>query len=69
MPLHRMVAGMCMMSWAGRPLRCAHTNHFRHAGLVGQFVEGALSQNGAHSEERATSFIPFIRPVGETLSP
>ena len=22
MPLHRMVAVMCMMSWAGRPLRC-----------------------------------------------
>ena len=59
----RMIAGMCMMCCMGR-LRCADTNRIRHAGLLGRFVEGALSRTKtARSKEKATSFIPLVVPA------
>lgn len=58
----RIIAGMCMMCCMGM-LRCADTNRVRHAGLVGRFVEGALSRTkAARSKEKATSFIALVIP-------
>ena len=61
-PFDRMVAGLCMLCCMGR-LRCSDAKRIRYAGLVGRFVEGALSRTEtSRSKERATCFIPLVVP-------
>ena len=58
----RVIAGMCMLCCMGR-LRCSDANRVRHAGLVGRFIEGALSRTKtSRSKEKATTFIPLVVP-------
>ena len=59
----RVVAGLCMICIMGR-LRCSDANRIRHAGLVGRYVEGALSRTKtSRSKEKATAFIPLVVPA------
>ena len=58
----RVIAGMCVLCCMGR-LRCSDVNRVRHAGLVGRFIEGALSRTKtSRSKEKATTFIPLVVP-------
>ena len=58
----RVIAGMCMLCCMGR-LRCSDVNRVRHAGLIGRFIEGALSRTKtSRSKEKATTFIPLVVP-------
>ena len=62
-PFDRMLAGFCMMCAMGR-LRCSDANRIRHAGLIGRYVEGALSKTkNSMTKEKASAFIPLVVPA------